>query len=65
MVKILQNVKIKMLCKLLNLHRVLFCTGTGIALDDIVQIDCLAFKYFVKYLSHFIGWLQHLALCSV
>ena len=30
---------------MLNLHRVLFCTG--IDLDDIMQIDCLAYKYFV------------------
>ena len=29
---------------MLNLHRVLFCTG--IDLDDIMQIDCLAYKYF-------------------
>ena len=32
---------------MLNLHRVLFCTG--IDLDDIKQIDCLAYKYFVLY----------------
>ena len=30
---------------MLNLHRVLFYTG--IDLDDIMQIDCLAYKYFV------------------
>ena len=30
---------------MLNLHRVLFCTGKD--LDDIMQIDCLAYKYFV------------------
>ena len=30
-----------------NLHRVLFCTG--IDLDDIMHIDCLAYKYFVFY----------------
>ena len=30
---------------MLNLPRVLFCTG--IDLDDIMQIDCLAYKYFV------------------
>ena len=30
---------------MLNLHRVLFCTG--IYLNDIMQIDCLAFKYIV------------------
>ena len=34
---------------MLNLHRVLFCTG--IALDDVMQIDCLAYKYFV--FNHF------------
>ena len=32
---------------MLNLHRVLFCTG--IDSDDIMQIDCLTFKYFVLY----------------
>ena len=47
---------------MLNLHRALFCTG--IDLDDIMQIDCLAYKYFV-FLSLFIGWLQHLVLCSM
>ena len=46
MVKILQNVKIKILC-MLNLHGVLFCTG--IDHDDIMQIDCLAYKYFVVF----------------
>ena len=30
---------------MLNLHRVLFCTG--IDLDDFMQNDCLAYKYFV------------------
>ena len=30
---------------MLNLHRVLFCTGIG--LDDIMQIDYLAYEYFV------------------
>ena len=30
---------------MLNLHRVLFCTG--IDLDDIMQIDYLAYNYFV------------------
>ena len=30
---------------MLNLHRVQFCTG--IDLDEIMQIDCLAYKYFV------------------
>ena len=40
--KILQNVKIKILCKLTAVcsiyNKVLFCTG--IDLDDIMQIDC-------------------------
>ena len=30
---------------MLNLHRILLCIG--IDLDDIMQIDCLAYKYFV------------------
>ena len=34
---------------MLNLHRVLFCTC--IDLDDIMQIDCLAYQYFV--FNHF------------
>ena len=42
---------------MLNLHIVLF--STGIDLDDIMQIDCLAYKYFVFYL------LQHLVLFSM
>ena len=29
---------------MLDFHRVLFCTG--IDLDNIMQIDCLAYKYF-------------------
>ena len=48
MVKILQNVKIKILCKLpvvCSIYIVLICTG--IDLDDIMQIVCLAYKYFV------------------
>ena len=32
---------------MLNLHRILFCTG--IDLDDVMQIDCLDYKYFVFY----------------
>ena len=39
---------------MLNLHRVLFCTG--IDLDDIMQIDCLAFKYFVFYCFSLVGY---------
>ena len=34
---------------MLNLQKVLFCTG--IDHDDIMQIDCLAYKYFVFYCS--------------
>ena len=51
MVKILQKVKFKTLCKLpvicSILHRVLFVTD--IDLDDIMQIDCVAYKLFVFY----------------
>ena len=39
---------------MLNLHRVLFCTG--INLDDIMQIDCLAYKYFVFYRFSLVGY---------
>ena len=39
---------------MLNLHRVLFCTG--IDLDDIMQIDCLAYKYFVSYRFSLVGY---------
>ena len=39
---------------MLNLHRVLFCTG--IDLDDIMQIDCLAYKYFVFYRFLLVGY---------
>ena len=39
---------------MLNLHRVLFCKG--IDLDDIMQIDCLAYKYFVFYRFSFVGY---------
>ena len=34
---------------ILNLHRVLFCTD--IDLGDIMQIDCLAYKYFFNRFS--------------
>ena len=57
MVKISQNVKIQILCKfpaVCYLHRVLLCTG--IALDDIVQIDCLASKYFVFSRFSLVGY---------
>ena len=39
---------------MLNLHRVLFCTG--INLDDNMQIDCLAYKYFVFYRFSLVGY---------
>ena len=47
---------------MLNFHRVLFCTG--IDLDDIMQIDCLAYmqidclayKYFVFYRFLLVGY---------
>ena len=37
-----------------NLHRVLFCTD--IDLDDSMQIDCLAYKYFVFYRFSLVGY---------
>ena len=39
---------------MLNLHRVQFCTG--IDFDDIMQIDCLANKYFVFYRFSLVGY---------
>ena len=58
MVKILQNVKIKTLCKLPAvcsiLHRVLFVTG--IDLDDIMQIVCLAYKFFLFSMVDYNIW---------
>ena len=39
---------------MLNLHRVLFCTG--IDLDDIMKIDCFACKYFVFYRFSLVGY---------
>ena len=39
---------------MLNLHRVLFCTG--IDLDDIMHIDYLAYKYFVFYRFSLAGY---------
>ena len=42
---------------MLNLHKVLFCTG--IDLDDIMQIDCLAYKYFVFYRFSLVGKLGY------
>ena len=39
---------------MLNLHRVLF--RTGIDFDDIMQIDCLAYKYFVFNRFSLVGY---------
>ena len=39
---------------MLNLHRVLFYTG--IDLDAIMQIDCLAYKYYVFYRFSLVGY---------
>ena len=39
---------------MLNLHRVLFCTG--IDRDDIMQIVCLAYKYFDSYFFSLVGY---------
>ena len=39
---------------MLNLRRVLFCTDLD--LDDIMQIDCLAYKYFVFYSFLLVGY---------
>ena len=39
---------------MLNLRRVLFCTG--IDLDDIRQIDYLAYKFFVFYHFSLVGY---------
>ena len=39
---------------MLYLYEVLFCTG--IANDDIMQIDCLAYKYFVFYRFSLVGY---------
>ena len=39
---------------MLNLHRALFCTG--IDLDNIMQIDCLAYKYFVFNRFSLVGY---------
>ena len=45
---------------MINLHRVLFCIG--IDLDDIMQINCLAYKYFV--FNHF-SLVSYVVLCSM
>ena len=39
---------------MLNLHGVLFCTG--IDLDNIMQNDCLAYKYFVFNRFSLVGY---------
>ena len=39
---------------MLILHRVLFCIG--IDLDDSMQINCLAYKYFVFYRFSLVGY---------
>ena len=39
---------------MLNLYRVLFCTG--IDLDDIMHIDCLTYTYFVFYRFSLVGY---------
>ena len=48
---------------MLNLHRVLFCTG--IDLDDSMQIDFLAYKYFVFYRFSLVGYnIWHCEVCD-
>ena len=50
MVKILQNVKTKILCKppaVCSFYIYRFLFRIDIYIDDIMQIDCLAYKYFV------------------
>ena len=44
---------------MLNLHRVLLCTGIDI--DDIMQLTVWLIVF--CFLSLFIGWLHHLVLC--
>ena len=47
---------------MLNLYRVLFCTG--IDLDGIMQIDCLAYMYFVFYRFLLFGYkIWYCAVC--
>ena len=48
---------------MLNFNRVLFCIG--IDLDDIMQIDCLAYKYFVFYRFSLVGYnIWYCVLCD-
>ena len=57
MVKILQNVKIKILCKLPAVCAIYTEFWSAQAyLDDIMQIDCLAYKYFVFYRFSLVGY---------
>ena len=45
------------------LHRVLFFTG--IDLDDIMQIDCLAYKYFIFNRFSLVGYnIWHCVVCD-
>ena len=49
---------------MLILHRVLFCTGIDI--DDIMQIDCLAYKYFVFYCFTLVGYnIWYFVVCII
>ena len=48
---------------MLNLYRVLFCTGKD--LDDIMQIDCLAYKKFVFYSFLLVGYnIRYCVVCD-
>ena len=53
MVKILQNVKFKILCKLPAVCPIYI---EFLDLDDIMKIDCLAYKYFVLYRFSLVGY---------
>ena len=67
MVKILHNVKIKILCKLTGVCSIYieFCSAQGIDLDDIRQIDCLAYKYFVFKRFSLVGYMDNIWYCVV
>ena len=48
---------------MLILHKVMFCTC--IALGGIMQIDCLAYKYFVFYRFSLVGYnLWYFVVCA-
>ena len=48
---------------MLNLHRVLLCRD--IDLDDIMQIDCLAYKYFVFNRFSLVGYnIRYCVVCD-